>query len=181
VLQGKVVIVISAPLRERGARTIRVLTRAALKCLTSQRKTIFISVELHTRRVLVNKSGLVDRVASAASVDKRTAEAAVDAIVDSIMECARSGERVTIFGFGSFSQSSRAARLGRNPRTGEAVPIAASTSVKFAPATAFKAALNPRSTKKAAGKKAAGKKSAARKPAAKKVAAKKTAKSSKKR
>jgi DNA-binding protein HU-beta len=130
----------------------------------------------------VNKSGLVDRVADAASVDKRTAEAAVDALFETIKECARSGERVTVFGFGTFSQTSRAARLGRNPRTGEAVPIAASTSVKFTPATAFKSALNPRSAKKAEGKKAAGKKSVGgRKPATKKAAARKTAKSSKKR
>jgi DNA-binding protein HU-beta len=130
----------------------------------------------------VNKSGLVDTVANAADVDKRTAEVAVDALLETIVECARTGERVTIFGFGTFSRTSRAARLGRNPRTGEAVPIAASTSVKFAPANAFKSVLNPRSAKKAAGKKAAGRKSASgRKPAARKATAKKTSKSSKKR
>jgi DNA-binding protein HU-beta len=139
-------------------------------------------MKLHTRRVLVNKSGLVDTVASAASVDKRTAEAAVDAIVEAIVDCTRSGERVTIFGFGTFSRTSRAARLGRNPRTGEPVPIAASTGVKFAPATAFKSALNKRSAKKAAGRKVAGKKPAGgKKAAARKTAVKKTAKSSKKR
>ena len=130
----------------------------------------------------MNKSGLVDTVANAADVDKRTAETAVDALIGAIMDSTRAGERVTIFGFGTFSKTSRAARMGRNPRTGEAVPIAASTGVKFAPAVAFKSALNTRSAKKAAGKKAAGKKSAGgKKAAARKSAVKKTAKSNKKR
>ena len=128
----------------------------------------------------MNRSELVDRVANAASVDKRKAEAAVDAVVDAIVETTRAGGRVSIHGFGSFSHTSRAARVGRNPRTGEAVPIAASTSVKFAPATAFKELLN-QSGKKAA-KKATGKKSAGRrKVAAKKSAVRKPSKSSKKR
>jgi DNA-binding protein HU-beta len=129
--------------------------------------------------VLVNKSGLVDTVANAADVDKRTAETAVDALIGAIMDSTRAGERVTIFGFGTFSRTSRAARMGRNPRTGEAVPIAASTGVKFAPAVAFKSALNTRSAKKAAGKKVAAKKSGGKKPAARKSAVKKSAKSKK--
>lgn len=130
----------------------------------------------------MNKSELVDRVANATGVAKRTAESAVDAVLDAIVETTRAGGRVSVHGFGTFSQTSRAARMGRNPRTGEAVPIAASTGVKFAPAAAFKSALNAKSAKRAAGKKAAGKKSAgSRKSAAKKTAAKKTAKSSKKR
>ena len=129
----------------------------------------------------MNRSELVDRVANAAAVDKRKAEAAVDAVVDAIVETTRAGGRVSIHGFGTFSHTSRAARMGRNPRTGEAVPIAASTSVKFSPATAFKATLNS-SGKKSAGKKAAGKKSVrGKKTAARKSAARKTAKSSKKR
>jgi DNA-binding protein HU-beta len=133
--------------------------------------------------VLVNKSGLVDRVANAAGVDKRKAEAAVDALVEAIVESTRSGERVSIHGFGTFSKTSRAARMGRNPRTGDAVPIAASMGVKFAPATAFKSVLNAKAAKKAAAsKKAAGKKSVrGKKVAARKTATKKTAKSSKKR
>jgi DNA-binding protein HU-beta len=129
----------------------------------------------------VNKSELVDKVASAADVDKRKAAAAVDAIVQSIMETTRAGGRVSIHGFGTFTQTSRAARMGRNPRTGEAVPIAASTGVKFAPAEAFKSALNARTAKKAtAGKKAAKKAAGAKRTVAKK-AAKRTAKSGKKR
>jgi DNA-binding protein HU-beta len=132
--------------------------------------------------VYVNKSELVDVVANAAGIDKRSAEAAVEAMVRSIVETTRSGGRVSMHGFGTFSQTSRAARMGRNPRTGDPVPIAASTGVKFAPANAFKSALNPRAARKAAGKKVAGRKAAGgKKAAAKKMAAKKTAKSSKRR
>ena len=128
----------------------------------------------------MNKSELVDRVASAADVDKRKAAAAVDAIVQSIVETTRAGGRVSIHGFGTFTQTSRAARMGRNPRTGEAVPIAASTGVKFAPAEAFKSALNARTAKRATSGKKAAKKAAASRKVAKK-AAKRTAKSGKKR
>ena len=68
--------------------------------------------------------------------------------------------------------------MGRNPQTGEPVKIAASKSVRFTPATAFKQALNPRSggSKMAAGKKAAAKKASAKKTGAKKASAKKAAK-----
>jgi DNA-binding protein HU-beta len=133
--------------------------------------------------VFLNKSELVDVVANAAGVDKRKAEAAVDAIVGAVIDTTRSGGRVSIFGFGTFSQTSRAARMGRNPRTGDPVPIAASTGVKFAPSTAFKSTLNAKSAKKAAaGKKATARKSAGgKKAAAKKTAAKKSSKSSKRR
>lgn len=127
----------------------------------------------------MNKSGLVERVADAAGIDKRRAEAAVDALLETIVESTRAGERVSIHNFGAFSRTSRAARLGRNPRTGEAVPIAASTGVKFAPAVAFKSVLNPKGAKKAAAKKSGAKKVTGRKKAVRKTAAKKTAKSRK--
>jgi DNA-binding protein HU-beta len=131
--------------------------------------------------VCLNRSELVDKVANAASVDKRRAEIAVDTIVNTIIDTTRSGGRVSIHGFGTFTQTSRAARLGRNPRTGEAVPIPASTGVKFAPATAFKSVLNARAAKKAStAKKTAGRKPAGRKAGGTK-ATKKATKSSKKR
>jgi DNA-binding protein HU-beta len=125
----------------------------------------------------VNKGELVDKVARAADVEKRKAEAAVDALVKAIVDATRSGERVSIFGFGTFSRTARAARVGRNPQTGAPVQIAASKGVKFSPASAYKSALNPRAGKKAAG----GKKAAPKKASAKKSAARKTVPSSKKR
>ena len=134
----------------------------------------------------MNKSDLVESVRSSADLTRGEAESAVDAMISSVMSALSSGERVSVAGFGTFNPTSRAARTGRNPQTGEPVRIAASKGVRFAPASAFKQALNPRSAKKAAGKKAAGKKARAKKVAAKKVAAKKAvakkaAKSTKKR
>jgi nucleoid DNA-binding protein len=109
--------------------------------------------------VAVNRSDLVDVVADAAGIDKRQAEAAVTALLDAVMADAKAGNRVSIFGFGTFNPTSRAARMGRNPQTGAPVKIAASKSVRFAPATAFKQSLNARSAAKKAGaaKKAAKK------------------------
>ncbi len=125
----------------------------------------------------MNKADLVESVRSAADLTRAQAETAVEAMVSSVMNAVSSGERVSVAGFGTFAPSARAARMGRNPQTGEPVSIAASTAVRFAPATAFKQALNPRAAKKAAAKKApAGKKAAAKKAAkapAKKAAAKK--------
>jgi DNA-binding protein HU-beta len=127
------------------------------------------------REVGVNKADLVETVRSAADLTRAEAEAAVDAMVSSIMDAVSSGERVTVAGFGTFNPSDRAARTGRNPQTGEAVRIAASKAVRFAPATAFKQALNPRAAKKAAAKKAGAKKGPAQKAAAQQAAAQKAA------
>ncbi len=138
----------------------------------------------------MNKSDLVESVRSEADLTRGEAESAVDAVISSVMSALSSGERVSVAGFGTFNPTSRAARTGRNPQTGEPVRIAASKGVRFAPASAFKQALNPRSAKKAAGKKAAGKKVAgkaagkkvaAKKATAKKVVAKKATKATKKR
>jgi DNA-binding protein HU-beta len=100
----------------------------------------------------VNKSELVDAVATATGLEKRQADAAVSAVVGEIVAQTKAGQPVSIFGFGTFKPTARAARTGRNPRTGEPVKIAASKNVKFQPSTAFKTALN---TKKSAAKKAA--------------------------
>jgi len=123
--------------------------------------------------VTVNKADLVEAVRSAADLTRGEAESAVDTVVAEVMSAVSSGERVTVAGFGSFNPSARAARTGRNPQTGEPVKIPASTGVRFAPATAFKQALNPRAKKVTGGKKAAAKKSAAKKSAAAKTLAKK--------
>ena len=121
----------------------------------------------------MNKADLVESVRSAADLTRAEAEAAVEAVVSSVMSAVSSGERVTVAGFGTFNPSDRAARTGRNPQTGEPVRIAASKGVRFAPASAFKQTLNPRSARKAAAKKAAAQKTSARKATAKKAGAKK--------
>lgn len=124
----------------------------------------------------MNRTELIEAVADKTGLEKKQAEAAVAAVTDSVMAETKAGNKVAIFGFGTFSPSARAARMGRNPQTGAPVRIAASRGVRFAPASAFKESLNSRS-KAAAGKKAApAKKAAAKKTGpAKKVAAKKAA------
>ena len=123
----------------------------------------------------MNRTELVEVVATNAELDRRVAEKAVMALIDTVIAQTKAGEKVSVFGFGTFTPTSRGARTGRNPRTNEPVKIAASKGVRFAPAAAFKAALNT----KAAGKKAAAAKKAPVKKAAaagKAVPAKATAK-----
>ena len=131
------------------------------------------------KKVAVNRSELVEAVAGSAGIDRKQAEAAVTAVLDTVMSEARAGNKVSLFGFGTFTPTARAARTGRNPQTGAPVKIAASKGVRFAPAMAFKQALNPKSAaKKAGGAKAAPAKKAATKaaPAKKATKATKTAK-----
>jgi DNA-binding protein HU-beta len=136
----------------------------------------------------MNRTELVEKVAAAAGLEKRIAENAVKALIDTVVDETKSGSKVSIFGFGTFTPTSRAARTGRNPQTGAPVKIAASKSVRFAPASAYKTSLNTKAVKKSAAKKAApAKKAAATKSAAaaksapaKKVAAKKATKTAKK-
>ena len=138
----------------------------------------------------MNKAELVDAVREAAGLERRQAESAVEAMVDAIVSSVKAGERVSIPRFGTFNQSSRAARTGRNPQTGAPVKIAASKGVRFAPASAFKEALNAKGgakkaspAKKAGAKKAAPAKAAAKSSSTSKKAApaKKAGKSTKKR
>jgi len=124
----------------------------------------------------MNKAELIDHVAATTGTGKKEAEEAVEAVVSGIMDTVKKGDDVSLFGFGKFSPKANAARTGRNPQTGASIKIAASKSVKFAPAQAFKTSLNTKATKKAAPAKktAAGKKAApAKKAPAKKATAKK--------
>ena len=90
----------------------------------------------------MNKSELIERVAGQAGLSKSDAERAVNAFIGVVEGAVSSNDKVTLPGFGSFSRSSRAARTGRNPRTGEPVQIAASKGVKFSAGAAFKSAVN---------------------------------------
>jgi len=72
----------------------------------------------------VNKSELIDLVAEKADISKSTAGDALDAVLEGITGALKSGDSVTFVGFGTFSVSARAARDGRNPRTGETIKIA---------------------------------------------------------
>ena len=90
----------------------------------------------------MNKSELVDSIAEEAGLSKADAEKALNALIKSVEGAVAGGDKVTLPGFGSFSVSHRAARTGRNPRTGEPVQIAASKGVKFSAGAAFKSAVN---------------------------------------
>lgn len=90
----------------------------------------------------MNKTELISKVADKLGVTKKDTGAAIDAVVEVIIETVASGEEVSIAGFGKFTVSERAQREGRNPKTGETVVIAASKSPKFKAASAFKTTVN---------------------------------------
>jgi DNA-binding protein HU-beta len=90
----------------------------------------------------MNKAELIDAVASAADLSKADAGRAVDAVVDSVASALKRGEQVSVVGFGTFSVKHRAARAGRNPRTGETIQIAASNVPGFKAGKALKDAVN---------------------------------------
>ncbi len=103
----------------------------------------------------MNKPELVEALAAKTDVSKAAAAASIDALVEIITTAVAKGHDVALIGFGTFSSSKRAARSGRNPSTGAAMKIAASTVPKFKAGAGFKAAV---SGKKAAAKKTAKKK-----------------------
>ena len=92
----------------------------------------------------MTKAELIEAVAKAADVSKADADRTISAFFDTVTKSAKKGDKVAWPGFGSFSTSKSKARTGRNPQTGEAVKIAASTRMKFTSSSTLKAALNPR-------------------------------------
>jgi DNA-binding protein HU-beta len=90
----------------------------------------------------VNKSELIEKVAGQAGLTKSDAEKAVNAFIGVVEGAVSSNDKVTLPGFGAWSRTSRAARTGRNPRTGEPVQIPASNAVKFSVGADFKKKVN---------------------------------------
>jgi DNA-binding protein HU-beta len=90
----------------------------------------------------MNKGELVDAVAGSAGLSRADATKAVDAVLDSIQSTLAGGGSVSLVGFGTFSVKARAARMGRNPRTGEAIQIAASNVPGFKAGKGLKDAVN---------------------------------------
>lgn len=90
----------------------------------------------------MNKRELVDAVAAEFGGSKGVASDAVDAVFSTITSALAGGNKVQISGFGTFETRQRAARMGRNPRTGQPVPIAASTAPAFKAGKALKEAVN---------------------------------------
>lgn len=88
----------------------------------------------------MNKSQLVDALADRLG-DRKTAATAVDALLQIVVDTVRSGDSVSLAGFGVFESRARAARTGRNPRTGETVAVPATTVPAFRPGTGFRNAV----------------------------------------
>ena len=86
----------------------------------------------------MNKKELTMAIAKSAQLSRADAAKAVDATFSSITDALKSGEDVKISGFGSFSVLRRAASEGRNPKTGEAIQIAASNNARFRASKPFK-------------------------------------------
>lgn len=90
----------------------------------------------------MNKTELVEAMAKQTGLNKKDAEAALKAFIESVEGALKKGDKVQLVGFGTFEVSERAAREGRNPQTGKKMKIAASKAPKFKAGKAFKDALN---------------------------------------
>jgi DNA-binding protein HU-beta len=101
---------------------------------------IFISFKL-LRRFFMNKSELVEHIAKQADLSKAAAARALEAVIGGVKTTLKKGGTVTLVGFGSFSVTKRAARTGRNPRTGAAIKIKAAKVPRFRPGKGLKDAL----------------------------------------
>ena len=89
----------------------------------------------------MNKTDLVNEVAAKAQINKGTAKAALDAVLESIEQALANDDKVQLIGFGTFEVRERAAKQGRNPKTGEAMTIAASKVPAFKAGKALKDAV----------------------------------------
>jgi len=79
----------------------------------------------------MNKAELIEAIANSAKLTKADAGRALDATIEAVSKGLKKGDRISLVGFGSFSVSKRAARVGRNPQTGKEIKIAAKKVVKF--------------------------------------------------
>lgn len=89
----------------------------------------------------MNKTDLIDHIALQADISKAAAGRAIDALIDGVTTSLKKGESVSLVGFGSFAVTKRAARSGRNPRTGATIKIKASKVPKFRPGKALRDSL----------------------------------------
>ncbi len=90
----------------------------------------------------MNKAELIDELTKKMDVDRRSATEAVENVVDTIVRAVHKGDSVTITGFGVFEQRRRAARVARNPRTGETVKVKPTSVPAFRPGAQFKAVVS---------------------------------------
>ncbi len=92
--------------------------------------------------LLVNKTELIEHIAKNADISKAAATRALESTIGAVKSTLKKGGSVSLVGFGTFAVGKRAARTGRNPRTGDAIKIKAAKVPKFRPGKALKDALN---------------------------------------
>lgn len=90
----------------------------------------------------MTKANLVDQISESTDLTKSDAAKALEVTLNAIMDAVKDGQKVTLIGFGTFTQSKRVARQGRNPRTGEAITIPSTNAPKFVAGKMFKEILN---------------------------------------
>ena len=90
----------------------------------------------------MNKTELIEHIANEAEISKAASTRALDALIGAVKKTLKKNGSVTLVGFGTFSVGKRAARIGRNPRTGEAIKIKAAKVPKFKPGKGLKDAVN---------------------------------------
>jgi DNA-binding protein HU-beta len=90
----------------------------------------------------MNKGDLISKIAESAKITKAQATDALNAVLDGVGEELKTGGKVTLIGFGTFSISEREARTGRNPQTGASIKIGAKKVVKFKPGKELSDAVN---------------------------------------
>lgn len=117
------------------------MTKAAKPCYKGV-AGLFLFFNHYQRGTYVNKSDLVDAIAKSADISKAAAARALDATVESIKKALKKGDTVSLVGFGTFKVGKRAARTGRNPRTGETIKIKAAKVPKFTAGKGLKDAVN---------------------------------------
>ena len=115
-----------------------------LRANTEMRRLCIVALEDNINRKgdCMNKGELIDAVAASAGLSRADATKAVDGVLDNITKALSGGSGVSLVGFGTFSVKQRAARTGRNPRTGEPIQIAASKVPGFKAGKALKDAVN---------------------------------------
>lgn len=107
---------------------------------------------LSTDTFPMNRAELVEILASKNDLSKAAASAVLETLIDTIQTAVKKGDAVQLVGFGTFKSAKRAARTGKNPATGAALKIPASTVPKFVPGAKFKAVVDPKAAKRKAEK-----------------------------
>lgn len=103
----------------------------------------------------MNRTELLEIIAAKTEVSKASAGRMLDTLIDTIQTTVKKGDTVALVGFGTFKSAKRAARSGKNPRTGEKLKIAATTLPRFTPGAKFKAVVDPKAAARKAAKAAA--------------------------